>query len=465
MSKTQDPRRHLPRTDDLLETPSGKKAEGMVGREGAKAIVRRGIAKVEEQVTAGRIESGRDKLRGAAEAAIEDELLTLDRRRLQHVINATGVMLHTNLGRAPLGRSLFEKGSSVLGGYCNLEIDLETGERGGRGGVLDDLLRLLLGAEAAFAVNNNAAAVLLVLHGLARGREVVVSRGELIQIGGGFRLPDVFETSGARLKEVGTTNITTAEDYRMSQGPETAMFLKAHSSNYRMEGFVSSPSIAELAAIKDPAVLLVHDIGSGWMAYEGLFPDEPTPVRSLAEGADLVTFSGDKLFGGPQAGVIAGRNDLVARLKRSPLHRALRIDKATALGLEETARLHLSARLDDIPLFRMMRVSIEALRKRGARILRKSGLGKGQARILSTQAAVGGGSAPGMGVESVGIEIHLPWSPERTSAFLRSAPISVIGRIRDDKVVLDLRTVLPEEDEEIAGALSRLIDGVSRSET
>src|SRR5437868_6524806 len=283
---------------------------------------------------------------------VELELAAARGARLRRAINATGVIIHTNLGRAPLAREALERVGTVAGGYSNLEYDLREGGRGSRQDHVAPILRRLTGAEAALVVNNNAAAVLLALAALAEGREVLVSRGELIEIGDGFRIPDVLARSGAKLREVGTTNRTRAADYEKAIGPETALLLRVHQSNFRVVGFTEQPTVPQLAAVARRHELpLVDDLGSGVLVE---LADEPSARESLAAGADLVTFSGDKLLGGPQAGIVVGRADLVERLRRHPLQRALRADKLTLAALEGTLALYLDAP-ERVPVLRMLR--------------------------------------------------------------------------------------------------------------
>ena len=315
-----------------------------------------------------------------------EELARARRPSLRRVLNATGVLVHTNLGRAPLADAAMARVVEVGSGYSNLEYDLERGERGSRQDHLGELLGRLTGAEAALVVNNNAAAVLLALAALAEGREVVVSRGELIEIGDGFRIPDVLARSGARLVEVGTTNRTRATDYEAAIGPDTAVLLRVHQSNFRVVGFSERPRLAELADVARRHDLpLVDDLGSGSLGRIG---DEPTPAESLGAGADLVCFSGDKLLGGPQAGVVVGRAELVERLRRHPLQRALRADKLTLAALEGTLALGPESR-DSVPVLRMLDEPIEAVRARAARLAELVG-----GEVEDTVARVGGGALP-----------------------------------------------------------------------
>ena len=398
----------------------------------------------------------------AGEAVAEEDVLAEARHRageigrslLQPLINATGVIVHTNLGRAPLGPAPLEAVAEVAAGYSNLEFRLDRGVRGSRQEHAGALLAQACGAEAALVVNNNAAAVLLVLAALARGREVIVSRGELVEIGGGFRVPDVMAESGARLVEVGTTNRTRRSDYERALTPETALILRVHASNYRMVGFVESTPVEELAGLGPP---VVADIGSGlldeqtpWLAERpGWLRDEPGARQSLAAGAALVTFSGDKLLGGPQAGVIAGRADLVATVARHPLARAVRADKMALAALQSVALSYLANDGDSIPLWRMAAAPIASLRER-AEALASS---LPAAKVVDTEAVAGGGSLPGLTIPSCGVSVEVPDADAALSA-LRSA--GVIARVDAGAIVCDLRTVDPSDDTRLATALAAI---------
>jgi L-seryl-tRNA(Ser) seleniumtransferase len=371
------------------------------------------------------------------------------RSLLGPVINATGVLLHTNLGRAPI-----EMDHPAVA--MNVELDLETGERGSRQAAVGTLLAMSCGAEAAIVVNNNASAVLLVLAAIARDREVVVSRGESVEIGGGFRIPDVIEQSGARLVDVGTTNRTRLSDYRAAiarAGADTAAILKVHPSNYRVEGFVESTNVVDLSTLGVP---VVADIGSGlldsncpWIA--GAPPSwlhgEPAARQCLDDGAALVTFSGDKLFGGPQAGVIAGRADLVARCAQHPLMRALRPGAHVMAAMQRTTLAYLDRTAGTtIPFWGMVATTVDELRARAEKIVASAGIGE----VILTEAVPGAGSAPGTKIASIGIRVtgdHLD--------VLRSSDPPVVARTRDGSTVLDLRTIMPADDEVVAVALRR----------
>ena len=361
---------------------------------------------------------------------------------LRRVLNATGVLIHTNLGRAPLAEAALARVAEVGAGYSNLEYDLERGERGSRQDHLGELLRRLTGAEAALVVNNNAAAVLLALAALAEGRDVIVSRGELIEIGDGFRIPDVLVRSGARLVEVGTTNRTRAADYERALGPETAVLLRVHQSNFRVVGFSERPELAELAALaRTHDVPLVDDLGSGALGRIG---DEPTPAESLRAGADLVCFSGDKLLGGPQAGVVVGRADLVERLRRHPLQRALRADKLTLAALEGTLALALdSSTRDEVPVLRMLHEPAEAVRTRAERLAERVG-----GEVEETVARVGGGALPLAELPSFACAVE-----ESLAEPLRLGDPPVVALVRDCRTLLDCRTLTDAEIDEVAAAV------------
>jgi len=391
----------------------------------------------------GEIRAGADP--GDLGERLRSELARARRPRLRRVLNATGVIVHTNLGRAPLPEAALDRVAETGRGYSNLEYDLSAGTRGSRQDHCADVLRRLTGAEATLVVNNNAGAVLLALAALAEGREVVVSRGELIEIGDGFRIPDVLARSGARLVEVGTTNRTRAEDYERAIGPETAMLLRVHQSNFRVVGFEERPALREVARVAGRHGLpLVDDLGSGSLVDLG---DEPTARQSLAGGADLVCFSGDKLLGGPQAGIVAGRAELVERLRRHPLQRALRADKLTLAALEGTLMLYLDpARARrEVPVLRMLEEPVADVRGRAERL---AGLVGGE--VEPTVARVGGGALPLSELESWACAVE-----EELSAPLRAGEPPVIGIVRDGRLLLDCRTLRDEEVDEVAAAVSR----------
>src|SRR5882724_1569786 len=418
--------RDLPSVDELA-----RQSDDPLAVEAARKVV----ARARELIQAG-------DNPGDLAAQLQAELSAARAPHLRRVINATGVIVHTNLGRAPLAEEALARVVEAGRGYSNLEYDLAAGGRGSRQDHVAESLRRLTGAEAALVVNNNAAAVLLALAALAEGRDVLVSRGELIEIGDGFRIPDVLERSGARLREVGTTNRTRASDYEAAIGPETAVLLRVHQSNFRVVGFTEQPSLRELADVARRHDLpLVDDLGSGALIDMG---DEPTARASLAAGADLVCFSGDKLLGGPQAGIVLGRGELVEKLRRHPLQRALRADKLTLAALEGTLALALDTP-DEIPVLRMLREPVEAVRARAARLAE---LVHGE--VEETVARAGGGSLPLTELPSFACAVE-----EDLAVRLRAGDPPVIGVVRDGRTLLDCRTLTDTEADEVAEAVRR----------
>jgi len=463
-----DPRRSIPAVDrllttdpfrDLLDEHPRSRVVGALRRE--LDGVRSHLARREEGEAgggavrgreAGVPETGASKLAGA----VRRRLLRQDRPSLRRVINATGVVLHTNLGRAPLAPEAFRAVERVGRGYANLEFDLEEGARGSRYVHCAALVAELVGAEDALVVNNNAAATALAVDTLARERAVVVSRGELVEIGGGFRIPEVLERSGARLREVGTTNRTRLDDYeRAARAGDVALLLKVHRSNFALHGFTEEVSVSDLAALASRLGLpLLHDVGSGLLAEPvavGL-PDEPRPADSLAAGAHLVAFSGDKLLGGPQAGILAGRRDRIAALRRNPLCRAFRVDKATLAALEATLALYRDPEraVERIPVLRMLAAPPEELRTRAERLRNRLGREGIEAEVTETESAVGGGSVPGWAKASWALALGGPGGAEaRLGARLRDGDPPVVGRLREGRLLLDLRTVGPDEEDDL----------------
>jgi len=379
--------------------------------------------------------------------------------RLQPLINGTGIVIHTNFGRSPLAPEAISALAEIGSGYCNLEFDLATGDRGRRGAYIENALALLCGAEATAVVNNCAAAlVLIVRHFTATKPEVIISRGEMVQIGGGFRIGEIIQAMGATLCEVGATNKTTIDDYRRRIGPRSAMLLKVHRSNFFMSGFVESPSTAAIAALaQKKRIPFVEDLGSGAIVTTeqfGIAEHEPTPAEALKAGADLVCFSGDKLFGGPQSGIIAGRKRFVTALKREPLFRALRCDKLCFTALQATIDLHLNQAAAEIPSLGLLQVAEDELCNRAASI--KNGLSDLplQISIGRSTAKVGGGTLPKSTMASVTIEI-VPRnsSPADLATRLRRTVPAVIGYIANDRFKLDLRTIFPHQDEAVIEAI------------
>jgi L-seryl-tRNA(Ser) seleniumtransferase len=426
----------------------------------AAALARRAVDDARERVRQGGQAPGAEELAAAARALADDDRRT----RLIPVLNATGVLVHTNLGRVPLGAEQLDAVTAVASGYSNLEYDLGAGSRGTRYAHARSLVAELTGAEDALVVNNCAAAVLLVLSTLCAGREVLISRGELIEIGGEFRIPDVMTASGARLVEVGTTNRTHLADFERAITPDTAAILKVHPSNYRVVGFTASVPGRELARLaRGRGLTFVHDLGSGlatgtpWGAH-----DEPLVRDAVADGADLVTFSGDKLLGGPQAGVIAGRGDLVARLLKNPLLRALRVDKMTIAALQATLVAYAEGREASLPLWELAATPVETLEGRAralAAALEDRIRPDVKVEPVPTRAVAGGGSLPGSDFGSWAVAVRHPErGPQEVAAALRRGPAPVVGRIEDGVLLLDLRAVPAESDrlllEALLGALA-----------
>jgi L-seryl-tRNA(Ser) seleniumtransferase len=427
--------RDLPSVDELA-----REAADPLAVDAARAV----LARAREEIGA-----GRDP--GDLAARLRDELATARAPSLRRVLNATGVVVHTNLGRAPLAEEALARVVEAARGYSNLELDLDAGVRGSRQDHLTAILRRLTGAEGALVVSNNAGAVLLALAALAEGREVVVSRGELIEIGDGFRIPDVLARSGARLVEVGTTNRTRAADYERAIGEETALLLRVHQSNFRLVGFTELPRLEEVAAVaRRHGLPLVDDLGSGALRpgpSNGLLlgDREPTAQESLRAGADLVCFSGDKLLGGPQAGIVVGSAELVERLRRHPLQRALRIDKLSLAALEGTLLLYLDAP-ERIPVLRMLAQDAEAVRARAERLATATG-----GTVEPTVGRVGGGALPLADVPSFACALD-----ESLAAPLRAGEPPVVGIVRDDRLLLDCLTLTDAEADEAAAAVTRV---------
>jgi L-seryl-tRNA(Ser) seleniumtransferase len=450
--------RVIPSIEQLRQRPGVAALEQEHGHEATVAALREASADIRQ-----RIASGGANLRDSDAAAREIEeatgahLTSQFRGSLRPAINATGVIIHTNLGRAPLAAAAIERLTQVAGGYSNLEYDVAQGTRGSRTVHAEQLLKTLTGAEAAVVVNNNAAATMLILAGLAYGREVIISRGELVEIGGGFRVPDVMVQSGAVLREVGTTNRTRISDYRAAIGPKTALVLRVHPSNFRIEGFTERPALADLVQAAHTAnIPLVEDLGSGCLLES--IEEEPTVQESIAAGVDVVCFSGDKLLGGPQAGIIAGKKDAVDVLRRHPLMRALRVDKLTLAALEGTLLEYLAGRADrTVPVIRMIHTEADAIEARAQQVAERLVSAGWTVAFMSGSSAIGGGSAPGVELPTVLLALtRAGRSADQLDAELRALDPPVIARIEDDRLVLDLRSVDPADDARLAEMISAL---------
>jgi L-seryl-tRNA(Ser) seleniumtransferase len=456
--------RVIPSIEQLRQREAMRALETRYGRAALLDALRAETAGLRDRLASGHVAAVTvDEAIHAIELGAETRLRTAMRPSLFRLINATGVIVHTNLGRAPLSEAALARVNAVAGGYTNLEYDVARGTRGRRDVHAENLIARLTGAEAGLVVNNNAAATMLILAALAAGREVIISRGELVEIGGGFRVPDVMVQSGAVLREVGTTNRTRVNDYAAAITDRTALILRVHPSNFKVVGFTERPALDELVALgRRFEVPVAEDLGSGWLGWpldaarggpvrdelpEAL-RDEPIVSESIAAGADVVCFSGDKLLGGPQAGIIAGRREALDRIRRHPLMRALRVDKLTYAALEATLEEHAVGRQDEVPVQRMLRMGRDEIGRRAdalAAALNQSGW---TARVIDGMSTVGGGSAPGSELPTRLVEITKGgMSADQIEQYLRTLEPPVIARIQDDRVVLDLRTVLPDEEE------------------
>ncbi len=450
--------RAIPSIEQLRQRPKLLALEPTYGRAAIVDALRAGAAAIRAQSAAGQAPAD---VENAIETAAIERLTRECAPSLRRVINAAGVIVHTNLGRAPLARAAAARVAELSVGYTNLEYDLTVGSRGRRDAHAERLLCRLTGADAAVVVNNNAAATLLVLAALATGREVIISRGELVEIGGGFRVPDVLAQSGALLREVGTTNRTRAADYAAAISNRTALILRVHPSNFRIEGFTERPSLAELINVAGRFDLpVVEDAGSGYLSGSpkddnGALRDEPVISGSIAAGASVVMFSGDKLLGGPQAGIIVGRDVLLERIRTHPLMRALRVDKMTYAALEATLEEYAADRArSTVPVAAMMAMPLAAIERRAkalAEALSAMGI---RANVVDGQSAIGGGSAPGSTLPTKLVAIGHS-SPQRLEERLREHEVPIIARIENDHLVLDLRTVDPADDRVLISALQQ----------
>ncbi|MEA5115977.1 MAG: L-seryl-tRNA(Sec) selenium transferase [Geobacteraceae bacterium] len=456
--------RKIPKVDKVMEWESVKDLSISHSRQVLIAAVRLALESLRAETARGETA---DECYGenAIVQRISNELGRANRTALRRVINGTGVIIHTNLGRAPLPKSALDEMCGTVSGYCNLEFDLEKGARGSRSHAVEEVFRQITGAESAVVVNNNAAAVLLALSTLAQGREVVVSRGELVEIGGSFRIPDVMSQSGAILKEVGATNRTHPKDYRSAVSGDTALLLKVHTSNFAVVGFTSEVTVGELAEIgRENALPVMVDAGSGNLV--DLSDCVKTPVPSVRDyldaGADVVTFSGDKLLGGPQAGIIVGNKALVDRMKTNPLYRALRVDKMTLAVLHGTLRLYADERqaMRKIPVLRMLSMSEDELRKKArslARRLRSKLPAGSSVKAVNGFSQVGGGSLPQVELPTTLVAITISgFSPQQLEQRLRSGSTPVVGRISQGEFLLDPRTIGDDEIPTVVAAMSAI---------
>ncbi|HJO03234.1 MAG TPA: L-seryl-tRNA(Sec) selenium transferase [Acidobacteriota bacterium] len=466
MSPTEALLRRLPSMNSILEDDEVRRriaAEGW-SRGFARKVATALLDRLRNEILAGDLD---EPQMGILLSSIADDVMqtgaAMLRPRLRRVVNGTGVVVHTNLGRSPWSPAAAARVAELTTAYLNLEYDLAGGARGGRDRPVASLLeRLLPGVDVA-VVNNNAAAVLLVLNTFAQGRDVVVSRGQLVEIGGSFRIPEIMEKGFCRLREVGTTNRTRIEDFRQAIGPETGLLLAVHPSNYRVVGFTQSVPLEQLVALgRETGVPVIEDLGSGNLIELGSIGagDDPTVGQRLATGVDLVTFSGDKLLGGPQAGLIAGRPESVDRVRENPLYRALRLDKATFLALEATLIDYLAGRSEAVPTLAMLRQDSARLRARAESLAALiDAIGGVSTEVVQLESRVGGGAAPDAALPSWGIAIAASLTPDQLVSRLRGTDPAVVGRVVDDRLVLDVRTLLAGDEERIDAALQQAIDG------
>ena len=451
--------RDLPSVDRVMASDGMAALTEAYPRDWVVELVRRELDSARQKIRDG----GKAPSAGDVVDGVSGELRSINEVAPRQVINATGVIIHTNLGRAPLSPAAVDAMTQAARGYTDLEMDLSTGRRGSRQAHLQSLLQQVTGAEAAMAVNNNASALLLGRSAMAAGKEVIVSRGEAVEIGGGFRIPDVLKQSGVTLVDVGTTNRTYVRDYEDAITENTAVMLKVHSSNFRVEGFTAEVEPSELVALsKEKGIPVLHDVGSGALlpteAY-GL-AHEPIPQQSIAAGIGLVFFSGDKLLGGPQSGIVVGQTELVRRLERHPLARAVRIDKMSLAGLTATVLHYLKQEAEtEIPVWKMISANEQGIKDRAVRWKTQLSI---PGEVISGRSAVGGGSLPGETLPTWLLAIPCggdAGGPERVMRRLREANPPVVARIEDDRVILDPRTVMPEEEEALLTALREAFAG------
>jgi L-seryl-tRNA(Ser) seleniumtransferase len=454
-----NPFRDLPAVNDILASPALRDQGGSHAHDQIVSAIRAELGELRASIKKGTLadgEAGVDAVAGRVLVRLHRTF----RPKLVEVINATGIVLHTNLGRAPVAEEAARAAQQAAAGYLNLELDLESGERSSRQLAIREWVCRLTGAESATAVNNNAAATVIILRALCRGKEVVISRGQLIEIGGSFRIPEIMAVSGAILREVGTTNITRLSDYENALGPNTGALLQVHTSNYRISGFTKSVSLEELVALgKKHGLPVIDDIGSGALvdfAQFG-FQGEPVAAASIAAGVDLVLFSGDKLLGGPQAGIIAGKKEMIQRIEKDPLMRAFRLDKMTLAALEATLRLYLNEEraLQEIPVLRMLGTPLAELRQRAeALAVRLRELPGITAEAMEDVAFVGGGSLPDQAMKTWVVQVRSSRvGEEQFASRLRTGKPAVMARLREGSVVLDLRTVFPGQEPILAEAV------------
>ncbi len=454
--------REIPQVEKLLQTDEINRFVPLIGHGLVIKIIREQTEAFRQAVLSGESSSPDDLYSSIVEMCLKKRL-----EKMQRVINGTGVIIHTNLGRSPISSEILSSLSETVSGYCNLEFHLPSQKRGKRGGMAEELIADLTGAEDAIIVNNNASSVFLILNQFASGKEAVVSRGELIQIGGGFRIPDIMRQTGVKLVEVGTTNITTLDDYKNAITSETSMVFSAHTSNYKIEGFTKSPSLQELASLRSESVLFVRDLGSGNLVYEDLpvQPFEPTINYELSQGPDLLCFSGDKLLGAGQAGIIIGKRELIAQLRKNPLMRMIRVDKITYYLLQETLIKYQNNKIREIALWDIILQKRERLNKKVNSFLKRlSSEEKKFVRKINTKNTFGGGAMPTVENDSLGVAIEVPEVSVEIiyTAFIREE-VPIVGTIVDNRFVLDFMTVFETDIPRLAASVSSVIGSNRRA--
>ncbi len=450
--------RNIPQVEKLLQEEEISAYIPLLGHEVVKDLIRKVVDLFRKKILEGE-DVPVEKLIPAIVKNCKKKKLY----KLQQVINGTGVIIHTNLGRSPIEKKIFGSMSDALSGYCNLEFFLPAESRGKRGGYAEELICKLTSAEDALIVNNNASSVFLILHHFARGKEAIISRGQLIQIGGGFRIPDIMKQSGAKMVEVGTTNITELNDFEKAISDDTAMILSVHQSNYKIEGFSKSPSVKELSALKSSSIILARDLGSGNLVSDASLPQpfEPVIGFELSQGADLVCFSGDKLLGACQAGIIIGRKDLISGLRKSPLMRMIRVDKMTYYILQETLINYMNGNISDISLWKIILQGKKAVQNRVNKLMRlvKNESKKELLSRIPLMSTFGGGSMPSVEIESYGIQINIPGvSPDRMYTIFINQDIPIIGKIVEDKFTLDFAALFEKDIPYIAETINTVLE-------
>lgn len=454
--------RDFPSVEELLQDKHLKTAVGSVGRPVASLFVKQTVESAKAEFR----EQKQETTVSALIRIIAGSLRELKEREINRVINATGILIHTNLGRAPLDEELFDAARKSLTGYSNLEFELKRGIRGKRGEACEQYLSVLTGASGAAIVNNCAAALFIILNSLANRRSVIISRGELVQIGGGFRIPEILVRSGARLNEIGATNVTTLADYEAAINDKTALILRVHQSNFVQKGFVQRTSLNDLVSLGEKHNLpVINDLGAGLLVPAGkLFgQDEPTVQQSVRQGASLTCFSGDKMLGGVQAGLIVGRDDLIVKIKKNPLFRTVRVDKIVLSMLEKLFTIYLNGNhLNEVKLWRMLSVTESELYQRGKEILAQLG-NPSVINVEATQAMVGGGSMPEAEIASAGLVFSSDLKANALMRSFRRMTPPIIGRIVEERFMLDLRTIAPEEIKPFVGAIKKAIRNMDRT--